>query len=116
MNSLERNKMLENLPPPVPSKRGDGNFEYVDDKIEKEILENAFKAISLTNLWDFVSKNTESFMWSEANEIEIISNKMGELGYNGHSGFSFAWTMRAMQYLAQHGEDEFKSTYYKMSG
>lgn len=103
--------MCEFLPPPPPSIRGDGNFEYVHNNIEKEMLKNAFKAISITNLWDFVSKDIESFMWSDEDKIKIILNKMSELGYDGHSGGSFGWTMRAMQYLSQHGEAKFKQMY-----
>lgn len=112
MNLLEESNIVC-LPIP-PSIRGDGNFEYVKDSTEKEMLKNAFKAISVTNLWDFVSKDIESFMWSNANEIKKISEKMEELGYSGHSGTSFGWTMRAMQYLTQHGERDFKSMYYKI--
>jgi hypothetical protein len=33
---------------------------------------------------------------------------MVELGYNGHSGSSFGYTMRAMQYIAQNGEEKYK--------
>jgi hypothetical protein len=32
---------------------------------------------------------------------------MEELGYTGHSGTSFGWTMRSMEFLAKHGKDEF---------
>jgi hypothetical protein len=33
---------------------------------------------------------------------------MEELGYDGHSGASFGWTMRTMQYIANHGEKKYK--------
>ena len=36
---------------------------------------------------------------------------MEELGYNGHSGYSFGWTMRQMQYIAEHGESNYMDTY-----
>jgi hypothetical protein len=72
---------------------------------------NAWQAISQTNLWDFVAQDIDSFMWSNDPRIEVISEKMGELGYNGHSGSSFGSTMRNMQYLAQHGEKKFKDLF-----
>ena len=50
-------------------------------------------------------------MMSSDKEINIITEKMAELGYDGHSGASFGWTMRQMQYIAQHGEDDFMDTY-----
>ena len=34
--------------------------------------------------------------------------KMGELGYYGHSGVSFGFIMREMQFIAQKGEKEYK--------
>jgi hypothetical protein len=38
---------------------------------------------------------------------------MEELGYGGHSGASFGCTMRNMQYLAEHGEEKFKTEILK---
>ena len=46
-----------------------------------------------------------SYQLSDVTEIQAISKKMEELGYYGHSGSSFGWTMRQMQYIAQHGEE-----------
>jgi len=34
-------------------------------------------------------------------------SKMEELGYSGHSGSSFGWTMRMMEFLAKHGREAF---------
>ena len=85
-----------------------GNFEYVTDNSEREILINAWQAITMTENWNFVKQPIESFSWSNDPRINIISNKMVELGYNGHSGSSFGYTMRAMQYIAQNGEEKYK--------
>ena len=85
-----------------------GNFEYVTDNSEREILINAWQAITMTENWNFVKQPIESFSWSNDPRINIISNKMVELGYNEHSGSSFGYTMRAMQYIAQNGEDKYK--------
>lgn len=90
---------------------GNGQFEYVQDRHSREMLINAWKAITSTELWDFVKKDTDSFMFSNDPRIDIIGNKMIELGYGGHSGSSFGWTMRNMQYLARYGEEEFKKDF-----
>jgi len=42
-------------------------------------------------------------------ELQIINQKMEELGYDGHSGFSFGFTMRTMQYIANEGEERYKA-------
>jgi hypothetical protein len=105
--------------PPTPPKNtseycstiGDGKFKYVTNKSNREMLENAWQAISQTHLWDFVAQDIDSFMWSNDPRIEVISEKMEELGYNGHSGTSFGSTMRSMQYLAKHGENKFKEMF-----
>ena len=82
-------------------------FYYVDDN-SRIIFENAYQAISLTEMWDYMKKDRESFMFSSDKEIEIISKKMVDLGYDGHSGSSFGITMRNMQFIALNGLEEHK--------
>ena len=36
---------------------------------------------------------------------------MLELGYIGHSAYSFNWTMKQMQFIAKFGEEKFKENY-----
>jgi hypothetical protein len=88
-----------------------GKFEYVKCAHTREMLANAWQAINLTETWDFVRMPTESFMMSRDDRIWVITAKMEELGYYGHSGFSFGWTLRQMQFIAQHGEARFRKTY-----
>jgi nanoRNase/pAp phosphatase (c-di-AMP/oligoRNAs hydrolase) len=87
---------------------GNGQFEYVQDVWMREMLVNAWQAITITETWDFVREDTDSFMFSRDPRIEIITNKMVELGYGGHSGASFGCTMRNMQFIAKYGEEKFK--------
>ena len=87
-----------------------GKFEYIIDVHEKTMLTNAWQAITMTETWNFVKQPTESFMMSNDNRIWIITAKMEELGYNGHSGCSFGWTMRQMQYIARNGEENYKKS------
>jgi hypothetical protein len=92
-------------------KIGNGKFEYISNKYEKEMLVNAWQAITFTHNWDFVAQDISSFMWSNDPSINVIAMKMQELGYDGHSGCSFGLTMRNMQYLVKHGEEKFKQLF-----
>ena len=88
-----------------------GKFEYMNEN-ERTMFVNAWQAITLTDNWDFIKEDIKSFMFSDDHKIDIISKKMVELGYDGHSGSSsFAIIMRAMQYIAKHGEQKFKEDY-----
>ena len=71
------------------------------------MLSNAFQAITITESWEFMKKAIESYSFSEHPQINIIYKKMEELGYYGHSGFTFGWTMRQMQVIARYGEKEY---------
>jgi hypothetical protein len=84
-----------------------GNFDYIKCKASREMIENAYMAVNQLELWAFMKKNCESYMLSNGPEIWRITDKMVELGYDGHSGFSFGWTMRQIQYIAKHGEKKF---------
>jgi len=92
-------------------KIGNGEMEYIKDKSNREMLTNAWKAITLTNNWDFVRQQTDSFTSCVDPKIYDITEKMEELGYKGHSGRSFGLTMRSMQYLLHYGEEEFKKMF-----
>jgi hypothetical protein len=84
-----------------------GNFDYIKCKASREMIENAYNAVNQLELWHFMKKDCESYMMSNSPEIWIITAKMAELGYDGHSGFSFGWTMRQIQYIAKHGGKKF---------
>ncbi len=101
--------VYDNYPPlpPEETKFVKGDFAYIENSNEREMLQNAWNAITQLELWNYMKQNCESYMLSSDNEITIITHKMEELGYNGHSGFSFGWTMRQMQYIAQYGEEQY---------
>ena len=117
---LEFQESIKNLYPPFPPtipepknhlKIGDGEMKYIKDPNTRDMLTNAWKAITFSNNWDFVSQDIETFMFSNDPRIDEISRKMEEFGYNGHSGASFGFTMRYMQLLVQKGEEEFKKCF-----
>jgi len=89
-----------------------GKFDYINDANYKEMLVNAYQAITQTETWNFVKKPCKSFMFSDDTIIiNLISKKMLELGYCGHSGSSFGYIMRDMQYIAQNSEKKFMKNY-----
>lgn len=101
-----------NLTPPCPPIDEEiiiaGEFNYVNSTSTRIMLQNAYQAITSTETWEFVKKDIQSFMLSTSPEILRITEKMEKLGYSGHSGCSFGWTMRQMQYIAKNGEEEYK--------
>lgn len=104
-NSLEySNDNLKNLEMDI----GNGYMPYIKEEWTRNMCENAWHAINLTKNWDFVSQPINSFILSDDKRINIISDKMTELGYDGHTRSSFGCTMRNMQYLAQNGLEKFK--------
>ena len=93
-----------------------GTFEYVKDINTRDMLINCWQAITLTETWEFIKKDPGEygFMGSNAPEIYTIHSKMEELPNQvGHTGFSFTWTLRQMQYLANNGEESYKQLVLK---
>lgn len=89
------------------------NFDYVDDKNKQRMLKNAYQAINLTAMWDYMKKDIKNFMYNDDYQINIITEKMSELGYNEHSGSSFGETMRHMQFIAEHGLEKHRNNWIK---
>jgi len=86
------------------------DFLEIKDESSRFMLENAYNAITLSEGWDFMrtfNDNQNGFMFSDNPMTGKIMSKMEELGYSGHSGFSFGWTMRNMEFLAKHGKEVF---------
>ena len=84
----------------------DAEFNIISDKNTRIMLKNAHQAITLTEYWDYMRTfNEQSFMFSNNPAVSAIIKTMSELGYDGHSGCSFAWTMRQMEFLAKNGKE-----------
>lgn len=95
----------------INCKIGDGKFEYITDEFTRDMIKNAWQAITLTEMWGFISQDIDNLSYSNDERFKLIFKKMEEIGYNGHSGFSFGCTIRNMQYIAKNGEDKFKELY-----
>ena len=86
------------------------DFNTIKDSHSRVMLENAYQAITVCEAWDFMKSFNDiqnGFMFSNDPMTGKIMNKMEELGYSGHSGFSFSWTMRMMEYLVKNGREAF---------
>ena len=112
------------LPPSPPSEEEDfiingdfvkGQFDYATNW-DKKMLQTAYQAINILELWNFMkeSPGENGFMWSDDKRINLIYNKIEELGYKGHSGCSFGCIMRDMQFIAQEGEKLFRQIYLQV--
>jgi hypothetical protein len=86
-------------------------FNFIPEN-ERSMYTTAYNAITQLELWDYMRNfNEESFMFSSAKEVSKIYEKIGELGYGGHSGASFGFIMRQMQQIAKNGLQEYISRY-----
>jgi hypothetical protein len=88
------------------------NFNFIQDESSRWLLTNGYTAISQLELWDWL-KTFEpgkcGFAFSDNPNILIIAKKMYELsGDAHHSGTSFGWTMRNLEFIAKHGMNKFK--------
>jgi hypothetical protein len=85
---------------------GDGEFLYVRD-FSQDMYKSAFRALRELEMWDFVKSHQGPFETSSDERIHTIFAFIQSNGYE-HSGTSFALTLRAMQFLALHGESAFR--------
>lgn len=96
---------------------GNGDFDFIRNSGDKELLQNAHWAITETGLWDWMSKfepkQDEGFAFSKEVELRIINKKMSENKdiYESHSGCSYGCTMRSMEYIAKNGYESFREAY-----
>lgn len=91
----------------------DAEFNTISDEHSRLMLKNAHQAITLTEYWSFMRTfSGESFMFSDNPAVSDIYKKTEELGYKGHSGFSFGWTMRHMEFLAKNGKRAFLQQFH----
>ena len=65
-------------------------FDFITDSYEKQMLETAYDAITSLELWNYMKTPTKSYMLCLDTELDLIMNEVVKLGYNCHSGFSFA--------------------------
>jgi hypothetical protein len=92
----------------------DAEFNIITDEHNRFMLKNAHQAITSTEQWGFMRTFSDpSFMFSDSSAVSIITGKMSQLGYDGHSGSSFGWTIRQMEFLAKNGKQAFLRQFHK---
>lgn len=83
-----------------------GNFLWITDRMEREFVEDAYRALRLTpgaEEWLRTAEPPEGkgFMWWDHPMVAALKANIGE----GHSGSSAAFTLRTAQEMAQKGWD-----------
>tara|TARA_B100000902_G_C27225919_1_gene872178 strand:+ start:512 stop:826 length:315 start_codon:yes stop_codon:yes gene_type:complete len=77
-------------------------------------LQKMYEAISDLELWDYIRDNPpdkdKGYMFSSDSNILKIGNHEKVLD-SGHSGATFAYSMRIMQNIAEVGFNEFKEDF-----
>ena len=88
-------------------------FNTIPDEHSRFMLKNAHQAITMAEAWQFMRTfSDQSFMFSSNPIVSDIMKKMSELGYDGHSGSSFGWTMRQMEFLANNGNEVYLQKFH----
>lgn len=75
---------------------------------ELVMLKDAYTAITTTGMWSWfaghIPAEGEGFMFNTHPNMKIIEQAMK---YESHSGFSYAWTMRQMEFIAKGGWENY---------
>lgn len=82
-----------------------GDFSFLNAD-EREMLTDAYKAVTMTESWEAMKQDPGAggFMFSGNEYMKPIN---AALKYNDHSGFTYGWTMRAIQFIAANGWDAY---------
>lgn len=82
-----------------------------------EMLEDAYQAVTKANKWGFLrrpdvpGRPNEKFGFVPHFQKDEHKKAYADIDvfmeYDGHSGGSYAWVMRAMEYIAKNGWDEY---------
>lgn len=87
-------------------------FNHIKDKDMRDTLSLTYQAVTNTNSWDFLRRfepdNGSGFMFSSHIQLDNISRECERLGC-GHSGASWAISMRHMDAIAKKGWDNYVS-------
>jgi hypothetical protein len=92
-----------------------GDFSFLPESLsyEKNMLDDAWAAMeSVEGSWEYLARSDvpdkdSGFMFSRDPIITKIGNLVDKNGKIGHSGSSYGWTMRQMEYIAKNGFDAY---------
>ena len=96
----------------------ESSFDFIQCRMTRNCIMNGCWAMDQTNLWDWLCEYEvdpkKGFMFSKAPELMTISNRMDDQNAPvriSHSGASFGFTMRALDYIAKYGLEAYKEFY-----
>jgi len=88
------------------------DFSFIDDAHTRSLVVNGYAAVNQLELWQWLKTfepSSDGFMWSKDPTVGIIGQKMESLpDAPGHSGASFALTIRHLEYIAKNGMHKYK--------
>jgi hypothetical protein len=95
----------------------DTTFEFISDRNTRQSIQNGYRTITNLELWDWLRQyqvdENRGFMFSNNSNLDRIGKYMeSQPDSVGHSGGSFGFTMRHLQFIAKNGLDEYKKAYY----
>ena len=96
---------------------GNGMFEFVKSNNDRDYYKSAHKAITTCELWNWLRNHEfeegQGFMFANnVPEVKCINSEMYKDPINsGHSGSSYGYTMRQMEYIAKYGYNIFRLEY-----
>ena len=77
---------------------------------EIAMIQAGIDAVTGAEMWDWLKTyepdEGKGFMYSDHPNLDKINDRMNRL-YGGHSGSSYGWTMRQLQYIAKNGFDSY---------
>jgi hypothetical protein len=94
-----------------------GDFSFVGDENSKVMLKDMYDAVTVSENWANLKGFVPSdggFMFSAKPEWFSLIDKA--VNYGGHSGASYGWTMRCIDYIAKHGWENFMLKMSKPDG
>jgi hypothetical protein len=100
------------LPPPPPSNGID--WSWIRDTHSRDMIESGYRAIEDSRGWNILRNfQGESIIFSRNNDIINLCNTVNEYFNDGHSGSSMGFTMRALEYIAKNGIEQYKIGYIR---
>ena len=92
------------------------NFNFIPDAHTRSLISNGYAAVSQLELWgwmkDFKPEPSDGFMWTSHPNVHRIGERMEALpNPPGHSGSSFAITMRELEFIAKHGIEKYRQRF-----
>lgn len=80
-----------------------GDFSFLRDEDSRRYAADTYEAVTKAEAWDLMKEDPGEggFMFSANERYKLVLNKMELRGY--HSGSSYGWSMRQVQYIAQNG-------------